>query len=219
MPNVINGTDLVVFMNGDIIAYSDNYTLTKKMKTRDTSNKDSGLWDQTASGRLNVTGSCKGLMVYGSFELLNAAFIARNPVLLEFGPRVGDAVGGELDTARSYASGYFYIDTMDEGAGQEGNATYSMTFTHQTGFTHYPSTSGALRVRISHSDCTTHGGSQGFAAAFPSGGVAPYTYAWTGGATTQYITAKAAGTYTVTVTDATTGTHLTATATVIITEP
>jgi hypothetical protein len=208
--NEINGTDLRVFMNGVVIAHATSHTLSPKMDTRGTSNKDSGLYNTAAPGRLSVTAQCSGMMVYGDIEILRTAFANRAALTLDF----GEAVGGAVDTSKTYATGSFYLTGLDEDAPDGDNATYSCSFEHASGF-HYIN-AGSLTLRIAHSNCTTHSGTQGFAAALPIGGTPPYTYAWTGAITTQYITAKAAGTYTCTVTDAVAAT---ATATVEITQP
>jgi hypothetical protein len=216
MANEINGTDLFVFMDGVVVAHATGHTLSPKMATRGTSNKDSGIFETKAAGRIDVTGTCEGLVVYGDIEVLRSAFIARVPVKLDF----GEQVSGSLDESKIYATGNFLITGLDEGAPDNGNATYNMSFEHSSGF-EYVSV-GALTVRIAHTNATTNGGTEGAAFAMPKGGVAPYTYLWNDPApaqTTQTATGLAAGTYTVTVTDSTGGTALTATATVTITEP
>jgi len=216
MANEINGTDLYVFMDGAVIAHATGHTLSPKMATRKTSNKDSGLFETNASGRLAITASCDGLMVYGDINVLRAAFIARVPVTLDF----GEQIAGALDDSKIYASGEFLFTGLDEGAPDDGNATYNASFEHSSGFQYV--SDGALTVRIAHSNCTTHNGTEGVAFAMPNGGTAPYTYLWDDPApaqTTQACTAMTAGTYTVVVTDSTGGTALTATATVIISEP
>ena len=160
---------------------------------------------------MDISASSDNLMVYTDFATLGAAYLNRAVVALTFGEQTGatesggDLVGGTLDTSKFYAGGNFIITSLDQNAGDQANASYSVSFENADGSFAF-STSAVLRVGVIHSDCTTHGGSQGFAAAFPVGGTAPYTYLWTGGATTQYITGKTAGTYTVTVTDAVSGT-------------
>ncbi len=62
-----------------------------------------------------------------------------------------------------------------------------------------------------------HGGSDGVAEAYPSGGVSPYTYLWSNGQTTKVATGLSAQSYSVTVTDKN-GCTVNAT-TVTLTEP
>jgi hypothetical protein len=149
-------------------------------------------------------------MVYGDINILRAAYAARTAVTVDF----GEQLSGALDATKIYATGSFLLTALEESAPDAGNATYKASFEHASGFTYVDS--GALTVRIAHTNALTHGGSTGMAMAMPRGGTVPYTYVWTGGATTQYITGKVAGTYVVTVTD---NVAATATATVIITEP
>jgi hypothetical protein len=213
MAGEINGTDLFVFIDGVLVAHATSHTLSPKMGTRKTTNKDSGVFETKASGRIEVTASCEGMQVYGDINILRTKFYAREPVTVDF----GEQVEGALDTTKIYATGDFLITGLDEGAPDGETATYNASFEHSSGFQYV--LTGQLTVRIAHSNCTTHSGTQGFAAALPLGGTPPYTYLWTGSATTQYITGKTAGTYTVTVTDSHSPTPATAQATVKITEP
>jgi len=197
MEQEISGTDLFVFMNGVPIAHATNHSLSVKMDTRPTSNKDTGVFKTRGKGRLDATASCEGLAVYGDVELLRTAMVNRTPLSLDF----GEQVGGALDESKIYATGNFYLVGLDEGAPDDDNATWNASFEHESGFEYV--NEGELSVRIAHSNCTTHEGTEGAAFALPLGGTPPYTYAWTGGGseTTQYIVAKAAGSYKVTVTD------------------
>ena len=216
MANEINGTDLFVFMNGAVIAHATGHTLSPKMATRKTSSKDSGIYETRSSGRLDVTASCDGLQVYGDINLLRAAFAARVPVSLDF----GEQVAGSLNQTKIYATGNFLITGLEEGAPDDGNATYNLSFEHSSGFKYV--SIGALTVRIAHTNALTRLGTTGSAFAMPNGGTAPYTYLWNDPApaqTSQTCTLMAAGTYTCTVTDSTAVTPLTAIATVVISEP
>jgi hypothetical protein len=195
----VNGTDLFVFMNGVLVAHATSHTLDTKMATRKTSDKDSGVFETSAPGRLDVTASCEGMIVYGSIELLRTALVARNPLDLDF----GEADGMVVDDSVSYATGMFYLTSLSESAPDQGNATYSASFEHASGFAYV--TAGALTVRIAHSNCTSSGGDEGFAAALPLGGTPPYTYLWSTSGTYQYIEAQEAGTYTVEVEDSASG--------------
>ena len=209
--NEINGTDLFVFIDGVVVAHATSHTLSPKMSTRKTTNKDSGIFETKAEGRIEVTASCEGLQVYGDIDILRTKFLARVPVTVDF----GEQIAGALDESKIYATGNFYITGLDEGAPDGDNATYNVSFEHASGFQYV--SDGSLTVRITHSNCTTHEGTEGFAAALPLGGTPPYTYLWSPDEEeTQYITSKTAGTYTVTVTDDDTNT---AQATVVISEP
>ena len=132
---VINGTDLFVFLTGTSIAHATSHSLSIKMATRDTSNKDSGLWVQKAPGRMDVTATAEGLCVYGAteFERLSTALTARVPVEVKFGQYSGTTTA--IDTTYWYASGTFILTGFDMTAGDAANATYSCSFEHYSGFT------------------------------------------------------------------------------------
>jgi len=178
MADIVNGGDLFVFMNDDVVAYSTGHTLSMKMGTRSTANKDSGVWDTSDVSRSSVSASCEGLMVYGaSLTALLSAYMNRVPVTLEFGEK---GAGVEtLNTAKLYASGDFVITSLDLAAPDGGNATYSASFEHYENFTFTPG--ATLNGRIVGTDAVLHDGTTGCAAVFITGGIEPYTYAWTGG--------------------------------------
>jgi hypothetical protein len=135
LTDVINGSDLFVILSGTPIAHATSHSLSIKMATRNTSNKDSGLWETKAPARFDVSASAEGLMVYGpaEFERVTEAMIAREPVTLQFGQLSGNT--RTLDTTYWYASGQFLITSFDQTAGDQANATYSTQFEHFSGFT------------------------------------------------------------------------------------
>jgi len=212
MATVINGTDILVFMEDAVIAHGTSHSLSMRMNTRDTSNKDTGKFNTKAVGRLDVSATVDALIVYTDFSVMADALLNRTPVHVAFGQRSGDI----LDETEFYAEGDFIITGLDMNAGDQANATYSCTLEHFDNFTISSDTN--LRVRIAATNCTANAADDGFAAAFPKGGTPPYTYLWddTGESVTQSIGTLAPGTYTVTVTDDDAGV---ATATVVITEP
>lgn len=138
---VINGSDLFVFFTDVAIAHATSHSLSMKMATRNTSNKDSGIYETKAPARLDVTASCDGLMVYGAteFERLTNAIEAREPVDLEFGQKV--STGSTLDDTYWYASGSFLLTSFDQTAGDQANATFTVNFEHYSGFTFTDTTS------------------------------------------------------------------------------
>jgi hypothetical protein len=211
--NEINGTKLRVWIEDEMVADATSHSLSIKMATRKTSNKDSGKFETKSPGRFEVTGSSDSLMVYGNFEAILAQMISQEPVTMDFGANTDD--DGVLDETVWYASGEFIITGFDHTAGDDSNATYTISFEHYSGFTMNLDDMD-LYVRTTQVNVTVHEAATGSAAAFVRGGIAPYTYLWTGGATTSIISGKVAGTYTVTVTDSSSNTG---TATVIITEP
>jgi hypothetical protein len=220
---VINGSDIVVFIDDVVVAHATSHTLSMKMATRPTSNKDTGKFNTKGTGRLDVTASCDALIVYADVSVMADAYLARSVVQIDFGERTGATLtdgeysGGTLDTTKWYATGNFIITGLDINAADESNASYTASFENADA-TFAFSTDTTLRVGISHTDSTANAEDDGQVFAKPKGGTPPYTFLWddTGESTTQYVASLAPGTYTVVVTDADSAT---ATASVVLTEP
>jgi len=219
----INGSDLIVFLDDEPVAHGTSYTIDKQMSTRQTSNKDTGIFDTEDVGRIKITASCDSLMVYDNYAAVNSAFLTRGVVHLAFGERTGatltngEYVGGTLDETKFYEEADFIITSFNTNAGDNANATYSISFA-MTNSNYFSSEDTVLRVRTVHTDLSANAAGDGFVAALPAGGTAPYTFSWdtTPATTTQSMTDLDAGTYTVTVTD---DVAATAVATVVVTEP
>lgn len=224
---VINGSDLYVFIDGiGRVAHATSHSLSMKMNTRPTSNKDTGKFNTKGVGRMDITAKSDNLLVYTDFATLAAAYLARQAVTVTFGEQTGailtdgELVGGSLDTSKFYASGKFIITGLDQNAGDEANASYSVDFENADGsFAFYPD--GGLVVFAFGINSSAYGEDDGLVAAFPSGGTPTYSYLWndTGKTETQTVEGLEPGVYTVVVTDSTGGKPLTATASVTITEP
>jgi hypothetical protein len=220
---VINGSDLYVFIGAVRVAHSTSHSLSMKMNTRPTSNKDTGKYNTKGVGRMDITATADALTVYTDLATLGAAYLARSVVHLYFGEQTGavltngELVGGTLDTSKFYADGNFIITGLDQNAADEQNASYSVSFENADGSFQF-SSSPDLRVGVLGTNCSANAADDGFAACFPVGGTAPYTFSWdtTPATTTQNITDVEPGTYTVTVTD---DVSATAAATIVITEP
>lgn len=213
MANVINGTDIVVFIGSEVVAHATSHSLSMTMATRDTSNKDTGKFDTKAPARLNVTASCDALVVYTDFAVMAAALLDREPLDVKFGQRSSD---GSHDDTVFYAEGKFIITSLDMTAGDQENATYSASFEHYSDFA--LSTENDLRATIMGSNVTVNEGSDGFAAVYPKGGTPPYTFLWddVGESTTQYLAGLEAGTFSCKITDVESAS---VTKTIKITEP
>jgi hypothetical protein len=179
---VINGTDLFVFMEGVAVAHATSHTLNFKMATRNTSNKDVGIYETKDVGRFDLSATCEGLVVYGAaagFEQLINAMRARLPLTLDFGQKAAGL--DTLDAAVWYATGEFIIESFEMTAPDQGNSTYSATFSHFSGFTF--AAAANLTVAGTYIEPLLHDGTTGVAAiTHVSGGTGPYTYLWTFGA-------------------------------------
>ena len=131
--SVVNGSDLYVWMDGELIAYSTSYTLNVNMEVRPGTNKGSGLWKKVLPGMFDASGSCDGLYVFESSaaRIMNA-MLARNPVTLQFG--VKETGTNDLDTETEHFSGDFYITSFELNASDAENATYSTSFVFSDNF-------------------------------------------------------------------------------------
>jgi hypothetical protein len=212
--NEINGTDLRIWINGVKMADATSHTLSIAMKTRPTSNKDSGKYDTEAAGRFTITASADALKVYGNFEAILSAMINQLPVTVDFGQKSADPLN-TLDESKFYASGDFLIVGFDDAAPDGETASYSIKLNHNSGFTLSLDTM-ILLVNITSVD-SDNAQDNGLAAATVRGGIAPYTYSWdsTPAQTKPIATDLAPGTYIVTVTDSSSNEG---TATVVIAE-
>lgn len=195
---VINGTDIVAFADGDVLAHSTSHTLSISMNTRETSNKDTGKFNTKAPARLDVQATTEALVVYTDFADIAGKMIAREPIPMAFGERTAE---DNLDETKFYAEGDFIITSLEQNAGDQENASYSATFEHYENF----ALSGDvdLRAGIAKTNTSSAEADDGFAAVLPRGGTAPYTFQWddVGNSTTQAIEGLAAGTYKCTITD------------------
>jgi hypothetical protein len=210
---VINGSDLYVFRGATRIAHATSHSVSMKMATRDTSNKDTGKFNTKGVGRMDVTASSDNLMVYVDYAALGVLLLARTPLTLYFGEQTGavetggELVGGTLDGAKFYASGSFIITGLDQNAGDQANASYTVSFENADGSFAFHSTND-LRVDLMGINASASGATDGIVGAFPAGGTKPYTYVWSGAVTgtTQTKTSVPVGVCNVVVTDAASGT-------------
>ena len=130
---VVNGSDLYMWIAGDLVAYSTSYTISIDMETRPGTNKGSGTWRKALPGMLNISGTCDGLYVYvGGWALLANKIVERSPVRLQFGPK--DPVSGLVDEDVEYISGDFLITFIKLNATDAENATYTASFTYYDNF-------------------------------------------------------------------------------------
>ena len=226
MAEVINGSDLYVFIGGTVVAHATSHTLSMRMNTRDTSNKDTGKFNTKAVGRMDVSATADALVVYVDLETLMTAYLARDVVHVAFGERTGAVltdgayVGGNLDETKFYADGNFIITSLDMNAGDQENASYSVSFENSDATFSFSGDS-ALRAYIVRQNCTANASDDGIAVAMPSGGTPPYTFLWDdlGASTTQAIDSLPPETYTCVVTDSAAPTPAEVTVSCTITEP
>ncbi len=188
--NVVDGSDLFMWMDGEIIGHARTHTLTESMNVRETSTKDTKNTSTKGAGRWEVNISCDGLVVFGNgYQRIRDARRNNEPVTLQLGKKGDD---GNVDDTQWYAHGDFLVSSFELGAPDGDNATYNLAFEHHSG---YDETPGANLLLKANSEGDS-------AAVFVAGGKKPYTYLWEpGDESTFYVTGKVEGTYKCTVTD------------------
>jgi hypothetical protein len=146
--DVIAGDLVMVFMSASTgtttwksVAHATSHSLSIKMATRDTTNKGSGNYVTRKSGRLDVSGTLAGMYIDNdkyNAEDFALAIVARKSMLMIFGKEtvqlngIPDTTTGGL--THFYASGQFYLTSIDMTFPDKENSTYSATFEHATGF-------------------------------------------------------------------------------------
>jgi len=125
---LINGTDLIVKIGTDTVAYATSCSLELSADEIDQTSKDSGGWKDIASGLRSWNISCDALYVNNAaaattegFPELTTALIARTAVTVHFTfvtPATGDYV----------YEGSAILSSLSLSTGVEDQATYSATF-------------------------------------------------------------------------------------------
>lgn len=145
---IVNGSDVLVFISPSsgattwkTFANATSHTLSIKMTTRDTSNKDSGNYVTRAAGRLDITGTLEGLYVDNNqynLEDLMKAVAARTELLMIFGKETSDGSGVPDTTTTGgthfYGSGKFFITGVDATFPDQANGTYTASIEHADGW-------------------------------------------------------------------------------------
>jgi predicted secreted protein len=130
---VFNGTQLVVLIDGQVIAHSTSCSLSINIDTPDASDKESGGWAAEIGGQRSWSLTTDGLATiepaatatYVSTAELSAYAIARTAVTVKFTTVVS---GSTLNTGDYYWSGSAFIESFDVTADMENPVTYSVSF-------------------------------------------------------------------------------------------
>jgi hypothetical protein len=139
---IVKGQELMLFMDGQSIAFATSHSLTVTGNTTDISSKDHGFF--AASNLTSITWeiSSENLYTDGAYnKLFNAMVNKREPIDVVFGHYSDDktlALNGIADsdneswTAPSgatsvYYTGKAYITSLTANAANGDNATYSVT--------------------------------------------------------------------------------------------
>lgn len=133
MAEIINGSDLMVFLNGKSIAMATSHTLSVSGDSIDVSNKDlgGGAWAASKVNKLSWTASSDNMYSTTSYNALFNLMVSKQPVNLVFSLKKGTTMGEggwEPATSGTY-SGQAYITSLEANAPDGDNATFSVSFT------------------------------------------------------------------------------------------
>jgi predicted secreted protein len=119
----LNGTDLLVYDATNPIAHSTACTLNLSMDMRDTSTKASAGWKAVLPGQRNWSIEVSGLIALDAsynWAYLMALITNKTRVALKF---------RTANTDNFYYYGYGYLASVSADAPNQGNTTYSASFT------------------------------------------------------------------------------------------
>lgn len=131
------GGDMMLFLNGEPIAFSTSAKLDISLKTRDIGSKDSGAWDEKAAGKLGWTASSDALMsesgltgTTGEFSALYGYMFSRTKITFVFATAQGTAPTFSPVTTgtKTRFEGSGFITSLSLNAPDGDNATYSVSF-------------------------------------------------------------------------------------------
>jgi hypothetical protein len=216
-----NGRDVSCFKSCDggatanpVGAFAPVYNWSNGASTESVAGLCPGVYTVTATNLLGL-----GCSVTKTITIQNTPELLTSTSTSDFNGYGVSCHGGNNGTATAHPTGGTppYSYSWSNGATSASNTgltagTYNVTVTDANGC----STSGSATITEPPALLSTaaptsnyngynvrcHGGSDGVAEAFPSGGVAPYSYLWSDGQTTKVASNLSAGTYQVTVTDA-----------------
>lgn len=125
----LNGTDIKIYADNELIAYATSGSLSISMDTRDVTNFSSNAWESTIEGQRSWALSCDG--VYAWRTLTADAFGAddmwvdyihkRQLVTVRFGTT-------DTESGDSSYRGTAWVTDVSINAGTEDTATYSISF-------------------------------------------------------------------------------------------
>ena len=119
---IINGASITVYNGAAKIADQTDTTVEITMATRDTSNKDSGVYASREPGRLDVSISVDGLVAVDGYKTLLTLITARAALTINV-----------KDGATTVLSGSFLLTSVSQGAPDQENVTYSCSFVYAGG--------------------------------------------------------------------------------------
>lgn len=132
---VVNGTDLLLSINGAVVAHAKSHTITVTTDMRDTTSKSSAGWKEAAKGRFSWNAKVDGLVSYESglcnYQTLMTAMLAGVEVAITSIDNTGGTIVGTLVTPLAGAykqSGNAIITSVEVTNGDAENGTFSVSF-------------------------------------------------------------------------------------------
>lgn len=135
--NKINyGGDIMLFIDGEPMAFSNSAKLDISLTTRDIGSKDSGYWEEKAAGKMSWTASSDALMadssLVGTTKTYNELFTAmatRQPIDVVFATAAGTAPSWTISAVagKTKFTGEGFITSLSMNAPDGENASYSIS--------------------------------------------------------------------------------------------
>ena len=120
---VINGTDLAVYNGSNLIGVSTSCSISMSADMRDTSNKDTAGWKKVVPGQKSWTVSTEALLAHSvayNFGYLYGLWYNKTALTI-YVKSVSNPTGDY------YWTGTAYINSLNLTAGNEQNATFSVS--------------------------------------------------------------------------------------------
>jgi len=137
---IVYGGDMMIFVEGEPIAFSTDAKLSIKLATREISSKDSGNWVERKGSKLDWNASSSALYTLAltattttSIDALYTLMAARAPITVVFAVATGSPFAQTVDTSAYRFTGEALITALDLNAPDNDNATYSITLDGATG--------------------------------------------------------------------------------------
>lgn len=151
MANVINGTDLCLFITTGAtkkcIALATSCKIAISHATRKIASKDSGIWEESTTGRISWTCDSEQLFTadfdniapsvsgFSHSHLLDL-MIARTPITITFGVVATSGVVPQSVGTGKTMTGTAILTKCDLSAGDNSNVTYSISMEGTGALTH-----------------------------------------------------------------------------------
>lgn len=137
--NIVRGSELQLFYNGNAFAWATSHTLTLGTETSSVSTKDHGLYQSNIVTGLTWEISSENLYSDDDFETLIGLRDAAAPITVAFAKvsnfstagleRAGGDVSAWTPDTAHYRTGQAIISNITVNAAAGDNATYSITLT------------------------------------------------------------------------------------------